>query len=184
MLRPKDLAPTDYTVALKPTFGYEQQLYVSTQASVELGMLEVTAPNSGVYTASVADNAALAGAPLEVLAEVEGDGHGCVVQSVDGHGDLQGARVFQLHRTGLPERLRGGSHDGERRPIQNGGRANSGERGERGRREDRPLWGAAAKHLPQDRLQDATELRPQGAVAPLGPVRAGPLRVRQAGRNP
>src|ERR1051326_4371762 len=73
MLRPKDLAPTDYTVALKPTFGYEQQLYVSTQASVELGMLEVTAPNSGVYTASVADNAALAGAPLELLAELESD---------------------------------------------------------------------------------------------------------------
>src|ERR1043165_4829322 len=73
MLRPKDLAPTDYTVALKPTFGYDQQLYVSTQASVELGMLEVTAPNSGVYTASVADNAALAGAPLGLLAELESD---------------------------------------------------------------------------------------------------------------
>src|SRR5437763_1900628 len=57
MLRPKDLAPTDYTEALKPTLGYEQQVYVATHARVELGMLEVTGANSRVYTRRVADNA-------------------------------------------------------------------------------------------------------------------------------
>ena len=47
MLRPNTLQPTDYTVALKPTLGYEQQLYVSTQVSVEPGIVAVLGPNSG-----------------------------------------------------------------------------------------------------------------------------------------
>jgi hypothetical protein len=73
MLRPKDLAPSDYTVALKPTLGYEQQLYVSTGLTTEPGILEIQAPNSGVYTPSNADTAALAAAPQELLAMLEND---------------------------------------------------------------------------------------------------------------
>lgn len=73
MLRPKDIAATDFPMAVKPTLGYELQLHVSTQLSVELGMLAVQAANSGVYAPSAADNAALAAAPMELVAELEGD---------------------------------------------------------------------------------------------------------------
>jgi hypothetical protein len=71
MLRPKDLQATDYTVALKPTLGYEQQLYVSTGVAIQPGVFSIQALNSGVYTASVADTAALAAAPAELLAVLE-----------------------------------------------------------------------------------------------------------------
>ncbi|HXP62045.1 MAG TPA: hypothetical protein VN829_16230 [Dongiaceae bacterium] len=73
MLRPKDIAATDFPMAVKPTLGYELQLYVSTQLGVEPGMLAIQAANSGVYTPSAADNAALAAAPMELVAELEGD---------------------------------------------------------------------------------------------------------------
>jgi hypothetical protein len=73
MLRPKDIAATDFPMAIKPTLGYELQLFVSTGLSVELGLLEIVAVNSGVYTPNAADNAALAAAPMELVAELEGD---------------------------------------------------------------------------------------------------------------
>ena len=73
MLRPKDLNSLDYPTALKPALGYELQLYVSTALSVEIGMLAIQAANSGVYTPSAADNAALATAPMELIAELEND---------------------------------------------------------------------------------------------------------------
>jgi hypothetical protein len=73
MLRPTDIHPSDFPMALKPTLGYELQLHVSTQLSVELGTLNIAAVNSGVYTPSAADNAALAAAPMELVAELEGD---------------------------------------------------------------------------------------------------------------
>jgi hypothetical protein len=61
------------SVALKPTLGYEKQLYVSTAETYELGTFEVTAPNSGVYTPNAADNAALSADPHEVAAVLEVD---------------------------------------------------------------------------------------------------------------
>jgi hypothetical protein len=73
MIRPATLAAADYPVALKPTLGYEQQLYVSTGTTTELGTFEVVAPNSGVYTANAADNANLAAVPQELMAMLEGD---------------------------------------------------------------------------------------------------------------
>ena len=66
-LKPVDLAVADYKVALKPTLGYEQQLYVSTQPTTELGTIEVVAPNSGTYTPNQADNLNLAAVPQELL---------------------------------------------------------------------------------------------------------------------
>ena len=59
MLGPTPIEPADFPMALKPTLGYELQLYVSTQLSVELGTLNIAAVNGGVYTPSAADNAAL-----------------------------------------------------------------------------------------------------------------------------
>ena len=76
MLGPTQLLPSQYAMALKPTLGYELQLYVSTQLSVEPGMLNIAAANSGVYTPSAADNATLATAPMELIAELE-DGVNC-----------------------------------------------------------------------------------------------------------
>jgi hypothetical protein len=73
MLRPKDLVSSDYVVALKPTLGYEKQLFVSTGETYELGTFEVTAPNSGVYTPNAADNAALANDAHEVVAVLNVD---------------------------------------------------------------------------------------------------------------
>jgi len=60
-------------MALKPTLGYELQLYVSTQQSVEPAQFLVAAANSGVLTPSEADLATLAAAPMELLAELEDD---------------------------------------------------------------------------------------------------------------
>jgi hypothetical protein len=73
MLRPKDLNSSDYVVALKPTLGYEKQLFVSTGDTYELGTFEVIAPNSGVYTPNAADNAALATDAHEVAAVLNVD---------------------------------------------------------------------------------------------------------------
>jgi hypothetical protein len=73
-LRPTALDPTkDYTVALKPSLGYEQQLYVSTSLSADLGTLELVAANSGTYTRNNADNTALASAPAELLVTLKND---------------------------------------------------------------------------------------------------------------
>lgn len=65
-LKPADLAAADYKTALKPQLGFEQQLLVSTQQYTELGTIEVVAPNSGTYTANVADNVQLALVPQEL----------------------------------------------------------------------------------------------------------------------
>jgi hypothetical protein len=73
MLKPADLAVADYKVALKPLVGYEQQLFVSTQAYTELGTIEVVAPNSGTYTPNVADNLELAAGPQELMVVLNGD---------------------------------------------------------------------------------------------------------------
>lgn len=71
MLRPSDLASSDYGVALRPTQGYAEKLLVSNEQSVELGALEIVAANSGVYTADTANNLALADNPQEVLVTLE-----------------------------------------------------------------------------------------------------------------
>ena len=72
-LKPTNLAVTDYPVALKPTLGYEQQLYTSPQAHTVLGSLDVVAPNSGTYTLSVPDNAMLAVTPQELFMALDAD---------------------------------------------------------------------------------------------------------------
>lgn len=67
MLGPKTIAVSAYPVATKPLLGFEQQLYVTTQPFTDLGILTVTALNSGTYTASAANNALLATAPQQLL---------------------------------------------------------------------------------------------------------------------
>jgi hypothetical protein len=104
MLRPNDLQVTDYTVALKPTLGYEQQLWVSTGTSTELGTLAVQAPNSGVYMPSVADNATLASVPQELLAVLESDvdcGASDMVLTVNGT-DQNGAALTGTATFSIP----------------------------------------------------------------------------------
>jgi hypothetical protein len=60
-------------MALKPTLGYELQLFVSTQLSVEPGTFLIQGANSGVYTPNAADNLTLQSAPQELVAELEDD---------------------------------------------------------------------------------------------------------------
>jgi hypothetical protein len=82
-------------VALKPTLGYEQQLYVSTGQTVEPGMFTVLGLNSGVYNPNLADSATLAAAPQELLAVLDGDinaGEQDLVLSVTGT-DATGAAL-------------------------------------------------------------------------------------------
>lgn len=73
MLKPADLVASQYPVALKPSLGYEQQLYVSTTSYGNLGTIEVVAPNSGTYSPNVADNLALVGVPLELMVMLNKD---------------------------------------------------------------------------------------------------------------
>ena len=73
MLRPTPLTAQQYGLATKPGLGYEQQLFVSTQQATNLGVLLCAGANSGVYTASVADNATLLGAPQELLCVLDTD---------------------------------------------------------------------------------------------------------------
>lgn len=70
MLRPADLAAADLAVALKPSVGYEKQLYLSASPHYELGTLLLEAVNSGTYTKNISDNSALADAPSELVAVV------------------------------------------------------------------------------------------------------------------
>ena len=56
-------------MALKPTLGYELQLYVSTQLSVEPGMFNIARSTRVFIRPSAADNAALAAAPMELVAD-------------------------------------------------------------------------------------------------------------------
>jgi hypothetical protein len=67
MLRPPDIAVGNYPIATEPLLGFEQQLYVCTQPATLLGMMTISAPNSGTYTANSADNLLLASAPQELL---------------------------------------------------------------------------------------------------------------------
>jgi len=67
------LTTDDYVVALKPSKGYEQQLFVSLEQSTELGTLEIAALNSGTFTANAADVARLLADPQELVAMAEND---------------------------------------------------------------------------------------------------------------
>jgi len=78
MLGPKTIAVANYPAATKPLLGFEQQLYVSTQAFTDLGLLLITAPNSGTFTASVAAAAQLAATPQQLL---------CICETTDVLGD-------------------------------------------------------------------------------------------------
>lgn len=80
MLRPKDLTPSQYPMALKPSLGYERQLHVSLEQFVEPGSFDVVAVNSGVWTPNTADGLALADAPQELLVCVD---DGCDAGQVD-----------------------------------------------------------------------------------------------------
>ena len=89
-------------MALKPTLGYEQQLYVSTQQTCEPGFVDLAAPNSGVYTANVADAALLLANPQQLMAVLENDvdmdtaNVVLVVQGTDQNGaPLSGVATFQ-----------------------------------------------------------------------------------------
>lgn len=58
-------------MALKTGLGYEEQLFLSTQQSSELGTIEFLGVNSGTYTANNADVISLAATPRELVAMVE-----------------------------------------------------------------------------------------------------------------
>jgi len=73
MLRPTALTLAQYALATKPSLGYEQQLFISTQQAVSPGMLLCVGANSGIYTASVSDTAMLFGAPQELLCVLDTD---------------------------------------------------------------------------------------------------------------
>jgi hypothetical protein len=72
-LKPASLAVKDYPVALKPSLGYEKQLYVSPLTHTVLGSLDIMAANSGVYTPTVADNAMLGDVPQELMMVLDSD---------------------------------------------------------------------------------------------------------------
>lgn len=86
MLRPTALTATQYGLATKPGLGYEQQLFVSTAQSVNLGTMLVAGANSGVYTPNTSDNQTLLGAPQELLVVLNTDvaDSGSIVLTVTG----------------------------------------------------------------------------------------------------
>jgi len=71
MLKPADIAVGNYTTALKPTLGYELQLYVSPKGYTNLGTISVVAPNSGVWTPTTAGASQLLATPQQVLAKLD-----------------------------------------------------------------------------------------------------------------
>lgn len=73
MLQPPTIVTSQFPVALKPTLGFEQQLYISTQNYQDLGFFAVVAPNSGVATMSVPGAAALGNVPQELLVMLDAD---------------------------------------------------------------------------------------------------------------
>lgn len=70
-LKPAALTVAQYPMALKPSVGYEKQLYVSFDAHADLGFLDIVAVNSGVSTQSVPDNQQLSSVPQELLAMLD-----------------------------------------------------------------------------------------------------------------
>ncbi len=69
MLRPPDISVSNYPIATKPLLGFEEQLYISTGQFTDLGMLVISplALNSGTFSSSAPDLAALQGTPQELL---------------------------------------------------------------------------------------------------------------------
>lgn len=50
MLRPANLTTAQLTAAVKPALGHESQFYICPDAATEIGTLEITGANSGVWT--------------------------------------------------------------------------------------------------------------------------------------
>lgn len=71
MLRPTDIASSNYTLVNKPVQGRAKRLKIQTDPAFELAALQITAANTLSVTASVPANAALADDPREVLLKLE-----------------------------------------------------------------------------------------------------------------
>ena len=164
---------------------------------MELGTPNIAAANSGVYTPSAADNATPPTAPMELIAELE-DGVNCgptnlaiTVTGTDSGGNpLTGTATFAVPAYSsftdrvFPKGYAAQVVTANSTPFKTitsvsvvcdamaAGLKNAAVR--------RP----GAEHVPEPRLQDATELRPEGAAAARGAMRARPLGVHQGGRNP
>jgi hypothetical protein len=76
MLKPANLTTAEYPLALSPSQGYEQQLYVSTEACSNPGKFTMVGVNSGVAAMNSGDLAQLNGTPQRLLAMLDTDGGG------------------------------------------------------------------------------------------------------------
>ncbi len=72
MLAPSALQTADLKIALKPTAGYEQQLYASTDSYTNPGDFLVTGLNSGTLNKPTADTTQLLAKPQELIAVLDG----------------------------------------------------------------------------------------------------------------
>lgn len=71
MLRPEDIAPSNYGIALKPLLGKEKKIKISAKPAIEVASIEVTGANAVTTTTSVAGAGALAARPSELLIKLE-----------------------------------------------------------------------------------------------------------------
>jgi hypothetical protein len=72
MLAPPDLSTAQLKIALKPTAGFEQQLWASTGQVTNPGNIDLKGVNSGIYEAQPADVLQLAATPQEIVAVLDG----------------------------------------------------------------------------------------------------------------
>jgi len=70
---PAAIAVDKYPVAGKPQFGGEVKIYLSRKPMYELGTLEITAVNSGVWTPNAIADAILEATPAHLVAVVENE---------------------------------------------------------------------------------------------------------------
>ena len=71
MLRPPDLTSGQYPLATKPSLGYEQQLWISTGQYTDVGAFTIISANSGVAALGAPSAAQLAGAPQELMLQLD-----------------------------------------------------------------------------------------------------------------
>lgn len=72
-LRPTTLTAANLAIAAKPTVGYEQQLFISPKAAIEVGTFTIDAAASGTWSASAAGAGALTASPKELIAVLRQD---------------------------------------------------------------------------------------------------------------
>jgi len=73
MLRPADLTTAQYPLATKPSLGYEQQLWISTENYTDVGPLTILGANSGVASFAAPAAAQLAATPQPLMIMLDSD---------------------------------------------------------------------------------------------------------------